>query len=199
VLYRRIALNTPRARFKHIALASGALLARSWRRLPAGSPGLGIAMRRGLGIAMRLGVSFAALMARSWRRLPAGSRDLGIAMRLGVSFGAVAVLAIAANLIAEHGASIIQTTKTYPVIAPAAQIERPRPALPVALPPAEPEPRPQEAPPNDADLLDAVGQFERTLVLRAQIASPENTAVLSKAAQRLEDETRAFITATAPR
>ena len=139
-------------------------------------------------------------MARSWRRLPAGSRGLGIAMRLGVSFGAVAVLAIAANLIAEHGASIIQTTKTYsPVIAPAAQIERPRPALPVALPPAEPEPRPLEAPPNDADLLDAVGQFERTLVLRAQIASPENTAVLSKAAQRLEDETRAFITATAPR
>ncbi len=77
-----------------------------------------------------------AAAALSWRRLfrraPHESR-LGIAPRLSIAFGAVTVLTIAANQIAEHGSSLIRAIEQAPLAAPLVRDERSPEVLPAAL------------------------------------------------------------------
>jgi diguanylate cyclase (GGDEF)-like protein len=58
---------------------------------------------------------------------------LGIATRLSIAFIAVAVLAVAANSIIEHGASMLQAIETVPVAVPAADTRAAPDLLPEAL------------------------------------------------------------------
>ncbi len=77
----------------------------------------------------------AAALTRAWhrvrRRLPRPSR-LGIAARLSIAFGAVAVLTVAANQIAERGSSLMRAIVTAPVVA-AGVDDRTVEVLPAAL------------------------------------------------------------------
>src|SRR3984893_10178718 len=107
-------------------------------------------------------------------------RNLSIGSRLGISFGAVAILAIAANVTVEHGASVIQTTKIF----------RPSPT-PVPIPTAVPEPPPMMVL-ESAELLDVLAQFDRSLLLRAQVATPENKVLLATTAQHLGRKAMSF-------
>jgi diguanylate cyclase (GGDEF)-like protein len=112
--------------------------------------------------------------------------NLSIGSRLGISFGAVAILAIAANMTVEHGASVIQTTKIFgpsPIVR-----ETPRVAPPLSTP--VPIPMMQL---EDAELLDLLAQFDRCLLLRAQAATSENKALLAATAQHLAGEATRFI------
>ena len=76
-----------------------------------------------------------AALTRAWhrvrRRLPRPSR-LGIAARLAIAFGAVAVLTVAANQIAERGSSLMRAIATAPVVA-AGVDDRTAEVLPAAL------------------------------------------------------------------
>jgi diguanylate cyclase (GGDEF)-like protein len=126
------------------------------------------------------------------------ARNLSIGLRLGISFGAVAILAIAANLTVEHGASVIQTTMIF---GPSRIVrETPRVALapptPVPIPAAIPE-SPEMTPLDNAELLDALAQFDRSLLLRAQAATSENKVLLAATEQRLARETASFISKAA--
>jgi diguanylate cyclase (GGDEF)-like protein len=58
---------------------------------------------------------------------------LGIATRLSIAFIAVAVLAVVANAIIEHGASMLQAIETVPVAVPAADTRAAPDLLPEAL------------------------------------------------------------------
>jgi diguanylate cyclase (GGDEF)-like protein len=112
--------------------------------------------------------------------------NLSIGSRLGISFGAVAILAIAANIIVEHGALVIQTTKIFgpsPIVR-----ETPRAAPP--LPTPVPIPMVQL---EDAVLLDVLAQFDRSVLLRAQVATSENKVLLAASAQHLAREATSFI------
>jgi hypothetical protein len=113
---------------------------------------------------------------------------------LGISFGAVAILAIAANLTVEHGASVIQTTKIFgpsPIVRETPRVALPLPA-PVPMPVAVPE-SPVMVPLENAELLDALAQFDRSLLLRAQAATSENKILLAAAEQHLAREAASFI------
>jgi diguanylate cyclase (GGDEF)-like protein len=125
-------------------------------------------------------------------------RNLSIGSRLGISFGAVAVLAIAANMTVEHGASVIQTTKIF---GPTRIVrETPRVALavptPIPMPTAIPE-SPEMMPLENAELLDTLAQFDRSLLIRAQAATSENKVLLAATEQRLAREAASFISKVA--
>jgi diguanylate cyclase (GGDEF)-like protein len=121
-------------------------------------------------------------------------RNLSIGSRLGISFGAVAVLAVAANMTVEHGASVIQTTKIF---GPSRIVrETPRVALavstPIPMPTATPE-LPEMMPLENAELLDALAQFDRSLLLRAQAATSDNKVLLSATEQQLARQAARFV------
>jgi diguanylate cyclase (GGDEF)-like protein len=121
-------------------------------------------------------------------------RNLSIGSRLGISFGAVAILAICANVTVEHGASVIQTTKIF---GPSRIVrETPRVALPlptpVPIPVAVPE-SPVMVPLENAELLDSLAQFDRSVLLRAQAATSENQILLAAADQHLAREAASVI------
>ncbi|MGH8137587.1 MAG: putative bifunctional diguanylate cyclase/phosphodiesterase [Steroidobacteraceae bacterium] len=140
------------------------------------------------------------LLTGAARQLRQAGRNPGIGLRLGISFAAVAILAIAANLTLEHGASVIQTTKTYspsPIVREIPRVTAPQPA-PVSIPTRAPAPTAVSRL-EDGDLLDALGQFDRTVVLRAQAATPENKALLATTARHLADEGAAFVSKAAAR
>ena len=72
----------------------------------------------------------------SWHRLArvlAFGARLGIATRLSIAFCAVAVLAVAANAIIEHGTSMLRAIETAPVAAPVADAQSAPDLLPAAL------------------------------------------------------------------
>lgn len=71
-----------------------------------------------------------------WHRLArvlAFGARLGIATRLSIAFCAVAVLAVAANSIIEHGTSMLRAIETAPIAAPAADTRSAPDLLPAAL------------------------------------------------------------------
>jgi len=119
-------------------------------------------------------------------------RNLSIGSRLGISFGAVAILAIAANMTVEHGASVIQTTKIFGPSPIARETPRVAPAVPTPVPAAVPEP-PVPVPLESAELLDALAQFDHSLLLRAQAATSENKVLVAATEQHLALETASFI------
>src|ERR1700730_4174073 len=121
-------------------------------------------------------------------------RNLSIGSRLGISFGAVAILAIAANMTVEHGASVIQTTKIFgpsPIVRETPRVALPLPT-PVPIPTAVPE-SPVMLPLENAELLNALAQFDRSLLLRAQAATSENKVLLAATEQHLAREAASFI------
>jgi hypothetical protein len=72
----------------------------------------------------------------AWHRLArvlAFGARLGIATRLSIAFCAVAVLAVAANAIIEHGTSMLRAVETAPVPAPVANAQSAPDLLPAAL------------------------------------------------------------------
>ncbi len=77
----------------------------------------------------------AAALTRAWRRVrrrvPRPSR-LGIAARLSIAFGAVAILTVVANQIAEHGSTLIRTMAQASVVVPGLD-DATAEALPAAL------------------------------------------------------------------
>jgi len=139
------------------------------------------------GIVRKLGVRRA--FAQAWQWLRAVQFNLGIAERLSIAFAAVALLAVAANLIVEHGVSIITTTTIHtavPVVAPPPPPAIPAPPVQVVAP-ATPSP-----PVHAEPLITAIGQFERAVERRGEEASESNTEVLRLAQQNLRRELATF-------
>jgi HAMP domain len=115
-----------------------------------------------------------------------------IALRLGVGFGAVAVLAVLANLTWEHRVSITRTRTYVP-----GQIVRQAPPTAVLAPEAAPAAsEASRIKVEDADLLEALAQFDRTVVLRAQVPTAANKILLSTATQRMLVQTTTYLSAT---
>jgi diguanylate cyclase (GGDEF)-like protein len=121
----------------------------------------------------------------------------GIAVRLAIAFGVVALLAVAANFIVEHGESIIETTTVRSTEPPAPAIIAPVVvARPVAAPAAEPvpiEPIEVVAPAHADLLLAAIVQFERAVERRGEVSNEATSGLLHTAQQRLHEETSAFV------
>jgi diguanylate cyclase (GGDEF)-like protein len=124
---------------------------------------------------------------------PSSSRfRLGIAARLSVAFAAVAILVAAANLIVEHGISIVRTTRVERVaepqrIAPSIIV----PAEPKAAAPTEPLVARKLVSPNA--LISAVSEFARAVSVRTERNDPETDAQLRSARTVLEREEAAYV------
>ena len=120
----------------------------------------------------------------------------GIAARLAIAFVVVAMLAVAANLIVEHGVSIIQTTTVRSSSAPAVVVKpavvAPAP-VPAPVPVITEPPVPEIAPAHSELLLAAVVDFERAVERRGEISNAANTALLRATEQRLREEMSAFV------
>jgi diguanylate cyclase (GGDEF)-like protein len=125
---------------------------------------------------------------RAWGGLRRRAFDVGIAGRLGVAFAAVAVLATAANIIAEHGTEIIQTTSFATPIGRAPLPRRLRvaaeasPALSVA-----------RAEIHDSAILEALDRYERAVEHRAKSDTTESRELLKTAGARLKSQADVFV------
>ncbi|HEY6925384.1 MAG TPA: EAL domain-containing protein [Steroidobacteraceae bacterium] len=109
----------------------------------------------------------------------------GIAGRLGVSFAAVAVLATAANLIAEHGGQVISRIQVAPIRRSVpAQISGPHPVGAAAA---------AAASVSSSLLIEAVDQFEYAIERRANSDTAENAELLNTAGKRLTDRIEALL------
>jgi diguanylate cyclase (GGDEF)-like protein len=113
--------------------------------------------------------------------------SLGITGRLLFSFIAVAILAAAANLIAEHGVAVIQTTHLD-------RIEAPAPAAAVVTRQKEIRvvttgaPVVRQLPAVDSQLLVvAVERYQRAVEVRASIDSSATTIEFQAATKNLDD------------
>ena len=113
----------------------------------------------------------------------------GITARLSVAFASVAVLAVAANLIAQQGILIVHTTErtSVPVTAPAIVIPPP----PVVAPPVEHRDPPRPVDPGP--LLLAIEQFERVMRCRAENDSSDSVVAFQAATMELKKVTAEFV------
>jgi diguanylate cyclase (GGDEF)-like protein len=137
-----------------------------------------------------LAPAFLRALARTWSRGHAGfSARLSISDRLSVAFAAVAVMAVIANLVVEHG-----TTTLVTVIKP------PPPPLRILVPapPPPPVPGPVMTPPVVETVIDeklaitALQDFERLVVRQATAQDPEDPELLQGGARRLNSEVATF-------
>jgi len=133
----------------------------------------------------------AVQVAKEQIRPPSKRRmSVGITGILSFSFAAVAILAAAANLIAEHGVAVIRTThrdgRALPPVIPTPH-EEPR-AVIVPQPPLLPAPPPErQLPPiNIEQLAAAIGRYQRAVEVRASIDSTAATAEVQLAATNLD-------------
>src|ERR1700744_267342 len=95
--------------------------------------------------------------------------SVGITGRLTFSFAAVAILAAAANLIAEHGVAVIRTTRTdrEPNVS---QLVLPRAPMPRVL--TDTAPTQTQSSALNSDLLSAaINRYQRAVEDRASIDS----------------------------
>jgi diguanylate cyclase (GGDEF)-like protein len=120
----------------------------------------------------------------------------GIASRLAIAFVAVALLAVAANLIVEHGESIIQTTTVRSsepaVIVAPPPVVKPRVAAPAPAPVLE-EPVEVVTPAHPDLLLAAIVQYERAVERRGEASNDANTDLLRTTQLRMHEEMSAFV------
>jgi len=119
----------------------------------------------------------AAAVARSWGGpLPRLTRALrlGIAARLSFAFGAVAILAVAVNQIAERGDTLLDGIASAPVVA-AGLDERTAELLPAAL-----------------------DRYQRSVLARIESSAELRNATLAETTASLEDGSKAFVTALRP-
>ena len=127
-----------------------------------------------------------------WVRLRA--YNPGISARLSISFTAVAVLAMAANLVLEHGASVIETIRTRAATPIVRDTQLSTPAAHPIGGSRSGAARPDAAASvPDAELLEAFSQFERAVLLRAQAETPENHTSVRSANEQLRGELGVFI------
>jgi diguanylate cyclase (GGDEF)-like protein len=134
-------------------------------------------------------------LARAALRLRARARrvlSIGITGRLTLAFAAVAVLAVAANLIIERGGAVVQTTRLdrgqFSPIPPA----RTSPAPPV--PADKPANRADESSADGIDrqrFLSAVDEFQRAIEVRASTDSNESADAVQAAMQAADSAVRA--------
>ena len=118
---------------------------------------------------------------------------IGIAGYLAMSFAAVGVLAVVANLIVEQGISIVEVTRFE--VAPPAPVEQPLVASSLAVVPAAPEPSSPEIP----ALADAVERYADTVAVRVRTPSDENDARVDEALRVLRAEQAASERRNTPR
>lgn len=111
---------------------------------------------------------------------------IGIAWRLGIAFAAVAILAVAANLVAEHGPSIIGITEVTTVTTVSAA-PRPAPA------PQRQAPAPIQKTFNPSSLRAAIDLFGKAVLNRVDDGSQRNTSELDRATATLRSEAAAFL------
>src|SRR5580698_3833289 len=146
-------------------------------------------------MATRLAITRSDL-ARSALRICARARpvlSIGIAGRLALAFAAVAVLAVAANLIIERGGAVVQTTRIdrgqfSPI--PAAGRENPAPSIPAD----RPANRADESSADGIDrrrLLSAVDEFQHAIEVRASTDSNDSADAVQTAMQALRAALRA--------
>ena len=110
---------------------------------------------------------------RATRRVPRAGR-LGIAARLSIAFGAVAVLTVAANQIAERGSTLIRAMAQATVVTPGLD-NRTAEALPAAL-----------------------DQFQRALLARADSAAAPRVQAQDEAVAALDAARTGYLAALRP-
>ena len=140
----------------------------------------------------RIGRKKAARKFRFWRALLHGWRTpgdfrLGIAGRLGAAFAAVAVLATAANVLAEHGSQIIRPLVVAPIYRPAASARARHTDAATRAGAVE-----KEVTYNL--LIEAIDQFEYAVERCADLDSAENADLLKSAGRRVRDQVDVYLT-----
>jgi len=121
----------------------------------------------------RSAATTARVLRRSARRMLRGSR-LGIAARLSIAFLAVAILAVAANQIAERGNTLLSAIAATPVVS-AGLDERTAELLPAAL-----------------------DHYQRAVLARTESSAQMRTAALADSTAALEDAREVFAAAVQP-
>jgi diguanylate cyclase (GGDEF)-like protein len=133
---------------------------------------------------------------------PSAGASVGIAPRLATAFAAVTVLAVAANVIAEHGVSIVETTyvtnerSAWAPFLPKATRARDVTTSATAATPAEPAPaKPAPAEPAPAEralaLVPAVEAADRAVRNRLELDDATTRAELEHAVQELKRQATA--------
>jgi len=119
------------------------------------------------------------------------SARLSISERLAVAFAAVAVLAVAANLVVEHGRTTLITVIKQPEFFPA-RVAVPEPSSPV---PAAVVAAPvSEKTIDDKSAVDALQDFERVVVSQASATQESsNPDVLQSAERQLRSKVDTFV------
>jgi diguanylate cyclase (GGDEF)-like protein len=112
--------------------------------------------------------------------MPARARTLGIVPRLAFSFFAVTVLAVAANLIAEHGVSVIETTSLAG--------SRSGPDIPVQLA----RPVSPDVSGEAGTLVPAIERVDRAFRARLELDDSGRRTELERALQELQQRAAAF-------
>jgi len=107
----------------------------------------------------------------------------GIGARLGVAFAAVAGLAVAANLLAEHEIAVVSTTRFVPVAVAL--------SVPPPLAPARPEPE-MKILLGAEGLAAAIKQYEDAVRSHVLVHNEESQTRLDEALTSLQRETLAF-------
>jgi diguanylate cyclase (GGDEF)-like protein len=124
---------------------------------------------------------------------------LSISDRLTIAFGAVAILAVAANLVVEHGTTTLVTIIKPPAASPPPLIVREFIPLPQPVPAAAPE-EPVPAARKLIDehpVIDALQDFERLVVRRTTTRTPQDAPPLDSEARRLTYQADHFLERTA--
>ena len=115
---------------------------------------------------------------------------LGIGWRLGIAFAAVAALALAANLFAEHEIAIVNTTRIVPVEVPVAVPQtvtaQPAPTPKTPLPPVS---RPLDA----TELVASIEQYAESLRARVVAQSDDSDGRLEEAQRELQTQSETYL------
>jgi diguanylate cyclase (GGDEF)-like protein len=131
-------------------------------------------------------------LTNTWTSARAGlPARLSISERLGIAFAAVTFLAIAANLMVEHGrtALLIATRRVPYAVRVPVPVMAPAPAPVRISTPEEPEP---EQRPDERATVQALRELEREVTRQAMLQAPENRASLQNAATQLDSQAEAF-------
>ena len=119
-------------------------------------------------------------LPRLWALLP--TLRWGIGARLGVAFAAVAGLALAANLLAEHEIAVISTTRLVPVAVSATPISVSTFAAPASVIQVL----------NPDALIAAIEQYQNAIRAQAVVHNEESNDRLDDALRVLRRESQAF-------
>jgi diguanylate cyclase (GGDEF)-like protein len=114
----------------------------------------------------------------------------GIGARLGIAFTAVAALAVAANLFAEHEIAVVNTTRIVPVEVPVAPT--PSTLAPAPVPAPAPVTVPVATPLESDALIAAIEQYSDAVRSQVVVHNEESDNRLDEALRDLLNESGAF-------